>query len=183
MNDQYLEIIEFTQPNEHQKWLAINDNVMGGISIGQLYYDGNTCRFQGELSLENNGGFSSIKRSIESLSKEVSTIELMFTGDGHTYQLRLTTWKNGDRIQYKHDFATTKGKQQKKTFHLHNFQAVFRGRLLNHAPELVANDIKQVGFLIANKQTSPFALGLTQIQFKAINNAATPQSILQSTRE
>ncbi|OCH02952.1 CIA30 family protein [Aliivibrio fischeri] len=183
MSEQQFEIIDFTNPDEYQRWSAVNDNVMGGISIGQLYYDGKTCRFLGELSLENNGGFSSIKRYIEPLSKEVNTIEFMFTGDGHTYQLRLTTWKNGERIQYKHDFTTIKGKQQTKTFHLHHFQAVFRGRLLNHAPELVANDIKQVGFLIANKQTSPFALGLTQIQFNALNNAPTPQSILQSTRE
>ncbi|MDD9194558.1 CIA30 family protein [Aliivibrio sp. S3MY1] len=177
MSEQQFEMIDFTQPNEHQKWLATNDNVMGGISIGQLYYDGKTCRFQGELSLENNGGFSSIKRSIESLSKEVNTIELILTGDGHTYQLRLTTWKNGERIQYKHDFTTIKGKQQAKTFHLHNFQAVFRGQLLNHAPDLVADDIKHVGFLITNKQTSPFNLNLAQIQFKTLKNHPTPQSI------
>ncbi|CED71603.1 putative uncharacterized protein [Aliivibrio wodanis] len=177
MNEQEVEIIDFTNPNEYQKWSAINDNVMGGISIGQLNWDGKRCRFQGELSLKNNGGFSSIKRYIEPLSKEINTIELMFLGDGHTYQLRLTTWKNGERIQYKHDFTTTKGKQQKKTFHLHNFQAVFRGQLLTHAPELVANDIKQVGFLITNKQTSPFNLNLDQIQFKTLKNHPTPQSI------
>nr|VVV04265.1 hypothetical protein AW0309160_01649 [Aliivibrio wodanis] len=177
MNEQELEIIDFTNSNEYQKWSAINDNVMGGISIGQLNWDGKRCRFQGELSLENNGGFSSIKRYIEPLSKEINTIELMFIGDGHTYQLRLTTWKNGERIQYKHDFTTTKGKQQKKTFHLHNFQAVFRGKLLNHAPELVVDDIKQVGFLIANKQTSPFNLNLAQILFKTLKNHPTPQSI------
>ncbi|WP_300179646.1 CIA30 family protein [uncultured Aliivibrio sp.] len=168
MNEQELEIIDFTNPNEYQRWSAVNDNVMGGISIGQLNWDGKRCRFQGELSLENNGSFSSIKRYIEPLSKEINTIELMFIGDGHTYQLRLTTWKNSERIQYKHDFTTIKGKQQKKTFHLHNFQAVFRGKLLNHAPQLVADDIKQVGFLIADKQALPFTLSLNQIQFKTL---------------
>lgn len=47
----------------------------------------------------------------------------------------------------------------------------------DHAPELVANDIKQVGFLIANKQTSPFNLNLDQIQFKTLKNHPTPLSI------
>ncbi len=28
------EMIDFTKANEHQKWSAINDNVMGGISTG-----------------------------------------------------------------------------------------------------------------------------------------------------
>lgn len=168
MNEQELEVIDFTNPNEYQKWSAINDNVMGGISIGQLNWDGKRCRFQGELSLENNGGFSSIKRYIEPLAKEVTTIELMFIGDGHTYQLRLTTWKDGSPINYKHEFSTMKGKPQKKVFNLQDFQALFRGRLLNEAPELVADEIKQVGFLIADKQALPFTLNLNQIQFKTL---------------
>lgn len=89
---------------------------MGGISIGQITYDGELSRFQGELSLVNNGGFSSIKRSIEPLPREVNTVELMFFGDGRTYQLRLTTWKDGSSINYKHEFSTMKGKPQKKVF-------------------------------------------------------------------
>lgn len=138
---------------------------MGGISIGQITYDGELSRFQGELSLVNNGGFSSIKRSIEPLPREVNTVELMFFGDGRTYQLRLTTWKDGSPINYKHEFSTMKGKPQKKVFNLQDFQAVFRGRLLSEAPELVADEIKQVGFLIADKQAQPFTLNLNQIQF------------------
>ena len=138
---------------------------MGGISIGQITYAGELSRFQGELSLVNNGGFSSIKRSIEPLPREVNTVELMFFGDGRTYQLRLTTWKDGSPINYKHEFSTMKGKPQKKVFNLQDFQAVFRGRLLSEAPELVADEIKQVGFLIADKQAQPFTLNLNQIQF------------------
>ena len=161
-------MIDFTKPTEYQKWLAVNDNVMGGISIGQITYDGELSRFQGELSLVNNGGFSSIKRSIEPLPREVNTVELMFFGDGRTYQLRLTTWKDGSPINYQHEFSTMKGKPQKKVFNLQDFQAVFRGRLLSEAPELVADEIKQVGFLIADKQAQPFTLNLNQIQFKTL---------------
>lgn len=167
MSEQAIHIIDFTKPAEHQKWLAINDNVMGGISIGQLTYDGKSCQFQGELSLVNNGGFSSIKRSLEPLTKEVNTVKLVFVGDGRSYQLRLTMWKDGSPIQYKHEFSTIKGKSQQKTFNLIDFQAVFRGRLLSEAPKLVANDIKYVGFLIADKQTQAFSLNLFQIQFTA----------------
>lgn len=158
-------MIDFTKPTEYQQWSATNDNVMGGISVGQLIYDGNSSRFQGELSLANNGGFSSIKCPIESLTQEEDEVELVFVGDGRTYQLRLMTWKDGSRINYKHDFTTIKDQQQKMVFYFNDFQAVFRGRLLNQAPELVAADIKQVGFLIADKQTLPFALNLIQMQF------------------
>lgn len=159
-------MIDFTQASEHQNWTATNDNVMGGISTGGFIYDDGISQFRGELSLENNGGFSSVKRSIESPAHEIDNAELIFVGDGRTYQLRFTTWKEGNRVQYKHDFDTIKGKQLKKLFHFNDFQAVFRGRLLSDAPELKAQDIKQIGFLIADKQPLPFELNLIQIQFK-----------------
>ncbi|CAH7286034.1 CIA30 family protein [Vibrio chagasii] len=162
-----IEMIDFTQASEHQKWSAINDNVMGGISTGGLIYDGKQSLFKGDLSLENNGGFSSINRSLESLNPTVNNVELSFVGDGRTYQLRFTTWKDSYRTNYKHSFETIQGEQLKKVFKLEDFQAVFRGRLLNNAPELKAQDIKQFGFLIADKQPLPFELKLLQIQFKA----------------
>ncbi|MCG9642135.1 CIA30 family protein [Vibrio sp. Isolate34] len=162
------EMIDFTQANEHKNWTATNDNVMGGISTGGLIYNGGMSQFKGELSLENNGGFSSISRSIEYLSSEMDSVELTFVGDGRTYQLRFTTWKDGYRTNYKHNFETIKGEQLKKTFQLKDFQAVFRGRLLSGAPELKAQDIKKIGFLIADKQALPFELNLIQIQFKTL---------------
>lgn len=160
-----INMIDFTQPDEQQKWTATNDNVMGGISTGRFINDGGIGQFRGGLSLENNGGFSSINRSVESVNSDVDSIELKFIGDGRTYQLRVTTWKDGYRTNYKHSFETIKGEPLKKVFRLEDFQAVFRGRLLNNAPELKAQDIKQIGFLIADKQPLPFELNLIQIQF------------------
>ncbi|WP_435249933.1 CIA30 family protein [Vibrio sp. nBUS_14] len=162
-----IDMIDFTQANEHKNWTATNDNVMGGISSGGLVYDGGMNQFKGELSLENNGGFSSINRAIESLGSEMDSVELTFVGDGRTYQLRFTTWTGGHRTNYKHSFETIKDEQLRKVFQLKDFQAVFRGRSLSGAPRLEAQDIKQIGFLIADKQPLPFELNLIQIQFKA----------------
>ncbi|WP_422641417.1 CIA30 family protein [Vibrio splendidus] len=169
-------MIDFTQASEHQNWTVTNDDVMGGISTGELIYLDNMSRFRGELSLENNGGFSSVKRSIESLAHEIDSVELVFVGDGRTYQLRLTTSKDGHRVQYKHYFDTIKGQQLSKVFHFNDFQAVFRGRLLSDAPELKARDIKQIGFLIADKQPSPFELDLIQLHFKTSKSITSPEA-------
>lgn len=162
-----IEMIDFTQASEHQQWSAINDNVMGGISTGGIVYDGEHSLFKGELSLENNGGFSSINRSLESLNPAVNNVELSFVGDGRTYQLRFTTWIDGNRTNYKHSFKTIKGEQLKKVFQLNDFKAVFRGQSLSGAPRLEAQDIRQIGFLIADKQPLPFELNLIQIQFNS----------------
>ncbi|TKF97418.1 CIA30 family protein [Vibrio sp. F13] len=169
-------MIDFIQPNEHKNWTATNDDVMGGISTGGLIYLDDMSRFRGELSLENNGGFSSVKRSIESPAHEIDSAELVFVGDGRTYQLRLTTSKDGNRVQYKHDFVTIKGVRLNKVFHFNDFQAVFRGRLLSDAPELKARDIKQIGFLIADKEPSPFELDLIQLHFRASKPITSPEA-------
>ncbi|MEZ8111024.1 CIA30 family protein [Vibrio splendidus] len=169
-------MIDFTQASEHQNWTVTNDDVMGGISTGELIYLDNMSRFRGELSLENNGGFSSVKRSIESLAHEIDSVELVFVGDGRTYQLRFTKSKDGHRVQYKHYFDTIKGQQLSKVFHFNDFQAVFRGRLLSDAPELKARDIKQIGFLIADKQPSPFELDLIQLHFKTSQPIRSPEA-------
>ncbi|PMO37233.1 exonuclease [Vibrio splendidus] len=168
-------MIDFTQASEHQNWTVTNDDVMGGTSTGELIYLNNMSRFRGELSLENNGGFSSIKRSIESPDHEIDSAELVFVGDGRTYQLRFTTSKDGNRVQYKHDFDTVKGQQLNKVFHFNDFQAVFRGSLLSDAPELKAKDIKQIGFLIADKQPSYFELDLIQLHFKTSQPITSPE--------
>ena len=42
-------------------WRALNDGVMGGRSIGVVDYARNTMTWAGTVSLENNGGFSSVR--------------------------------------------------------------------------------------------------------------------------
>ena len=42
-------------------WRALNDGVMGGRSIGVVDYGRNTMTWAGTVSLENNGGFSSVR--------------------------------------------------------------------------------------------------------------------------
>ena len=47
-----------------QAWRAVNDSVMGGVSMGRMVKAEDTLRFDGELSLENNGGFASVRRQV-----------------------------------------------------------------------------------------------------------------------
>ena len=48
------------------KWYALNDNVMGGVSSGNVTKnDANNLNFWGKLSGENRGGFASCRTDIE----------------------------------------------------------------------------------------------------------------------
>ncbi|HEY5775431.1 MAG TPA: CIA30 family protein, partial [Xanthomonadales bacterium] len=53
-----------------EPWRSINDGVMGGLSAGGMSQTVEGLKFAGRLSLENNGGFSSVRRSVsQDLSK------------------------------------------------------------------------------------------------------------------
>ena len=45
-----------------EPWRAINDGVMGGVSVGRMVATDRGLRFEGELSLENNGGAAAGRR-------------------------------------------------------------------------------------------------------------------------
>ena len=50
------------EDNERLGWGVVDDGVMGGLSRGKLAYtEQGTLVFSGDLSLENNGGFSSLR--------------------------------------------------------------------------------------------------------------------------
>ena len=97
--------VNVTAPSEAQYWRPINDSVMGGVSKGDIVFLSDHALFSGRISLENNGGFSSVTRVAPELSNNIERVSLDVIGDGNTYQFRLTTNLDGYRVSYKHDLA------------------------------------------------------------------------------
>jgi len=55
-------LFDFSKERAIDDWMSINDVVMGGVSTGRLESTGNdTAAFTGVVSLENNGGFASVR--------------------------------------------------------------------------------------------------------------------------
>lgn len=52
--------MDFGRDLQHD-WRALNDGVMGGRSIGRVEYGRSSMKWAGKISLENNGGFSSVR--------------------------------------------------------------------------------------------------------------------------
>ena len=142
---------------------------MGGLSKGGAKFSDNSLLFTGYISTANNGGFSSIYRSINPLPVNADAVEIDVQGDGLRYQLRMTIFINGYRLAYKHDFDTRLGKRQRIVMYLRDFKATFRGRLIANAPLLQAVDIRQLGFLNTNKEDGPFSLTVNRLTVFSAN--------------
>lgn len=146
-----------------EPWLAINDEVMGGISQGEMTSIENGLRFQGSLSLENNGGFSSVHRMLSSSPGQFCHIRLQVLGDGRTYQFRLKTDESDD-IRWRAIFGTN-GSNQQVNLKISDFEPVFRGRVITGHGPLDPDKIAQLGFLIADKRAGAFELDVLGIEF------------------
>ena len=79
-------------------------------------------------------------------------------GDGKDYRLRLRTDNGHDGIAYQAHFKTEKGSWMTERLPFDSFVPVFRGRVIEDAPELNLSGIRRIGFMIADKQAGPFRL-------------------------
>ena len=69
--------------------MIINDNVMGGRSKSNFKLYDDYATFQGSISLENNGGFASIRFQKIADLNSLKKILLHIEGDGKSYQFRV----------------------------------------------------------------------------------------------
>ncbi len=127
-------ISNFDGDKDEPKWFSVDDSVMGGISQGKPVTKDGTMIFSGEISLENNGGFSSLRTgdcNYDFTGKKGFILRVK--GDGRTYKMRIETDAryNGSEIGYQVNFKTEKGKFIEVKVPFDSFEPGWRGRDLD----------------------------------------------------
>jgi monofunctional biosynthetic peptidoglycan transglycosylase len=144
-------------------WTVIDDGVMGGRSSGQVTWHGGRLVFHGQLSLENNGGFSSIRTSLDGSLDGIRAIRLTVRGDRRTYQMRLRQGQQFDGVAWRHEFPTSP-EWQTLDLPLKDFRPGFRGRDVPEAGAVDAGAVCQIGFLVGDKIAGAFRLEIAAIE-------------------
>jgi monofunctional biosynthetic peptidoglycan transglycosylase len=149
---------------DHAAWRAINDGVMGGVSTSEMTSFEEGLRFSGELSLENNGGFASVRRQVGADLSAATHVRMIVRGDGRRYQFRIRQDNNFDGIAWRAEF------QARENWHevelpLSTFVPVFRGREVGDAGPVIPSRVAQIGFMLADKQSGAFRLDIRSIEF------------------
>jgi NADH dehydrogenase [ubiquinone] 1 alpha subcomplex assembly factor 1 len=160
-------IFDFSSADQAEVWRIVNDGVMGGRSESQFLARGDsTVTFSGTVSLENSGGFASV-RSLPwdfGLPDSCRGIRIRVRGDGQTYKFRLRLDDRFDGIAYQTNFVTVAGEWSEFELPFDTFHASFRGRTVPGAGPIVPSAIRQFGFLIADAQEGPFRLDVDWIK-------------------
>jgi len=159
-------LIDFNDADESGTWWIVNDGVMGGLSQSEFKLTGEgTAIFQGNVSLENFGGFSSIRTNPRSFELENHQgLLVRVKGDGKKYQLRLYHDNRFDDIAYRTYFQTQPATWLTIRAPFSEFVPVFRGRIMNNVSPISPEKIKAIGFMISDKQAGPFQLEIDSIR-------------------
>ena len=163
--DQVKLLLNFEDIDNSGRWMVVNDTVMGGVSRSNvnLHSDGYLL-FTGELSTDYGGGFASVRTYLENL--EISKYEgfiLRVKGDGKTYQFRCRMADNINEISYRNYFQANNKDWQEILLPFKEFLPTYRGRVLTNFPQLDPKKIKQLGFMISDKQVGNFNLEIDWI--------------------
>ena len=162
---QELSIVEFDGADD-VSWTVVNDGVMGGRSSGSIRVrEDGTGVFEGTVSLQNNGGFASVRALTEPRDlSSFRSLRLRIRGDGRTYQVRLRSNRRLDGIAYRAEFGTSGEGWEGVEIPFEAFEPTFRGRVLPGVHELDTSALRQVGLMIADSRAGDFRLEIDWIR-------------------
>lgn len=161
-------LLDFRDADGGSRWVAVNDGVMGGRSRGGPVIEDGVMVFSGVLSLENNGGFSSVRTVGRGFDLSAGReLVLRVRGDGRRYQLRLATdarWR-GLTVSWAGEFATVPGQWIDAVVPLATLRPTVRGVELQGPPMDPAR-VREIGLMIADKREGPFRLEVESIALR-----------------
>ena len=145
-------VFDFSKPDAAKAWVNVNDGVMGGVSDGRFKItDNKTMEFYGKLSLENNGGFASVRsRPTKVNLNPGDSIAVRVRGDGREYSFNLYVPRDSGRYSFRQSFKTKKEEWIEVSLPLDKFVATFHGRAFPEQ-KLDPSKVNSVGFHLGDK--------------------------------
>ena len=168
-----LPLLDFTGSEAAEKWQAVNDGVMGGVSDGRFKVTPEkTLEFFGNLSLENNGGFASVRTKPADFDiKAGDTLVIRVKGDGRDYVLNIYTQSRRMAFSYRAPLPTTKDEWQEVEIPLADFIPTAFGRRVQGMGPVEPDQINGLGVMLSDKKPVPFKM---EVDWVKITPTATP---------
>jgi len=164
--DTPIPLFDFTGADPAKEWQNVNDGVMGGVSEGKFKIrEKKTLEFVGTLSLENNGGFASVRTKAKKLGLEKGdTVVAKVRGDGREYMLNLYLNKPLIAFSYRATVQTKKDEWIEVKVPLDKFEATSFGRVVKDAGPVKPEEVNSLGFMLSDKKAGPFKMEVESIK-------------------
>jgi monofunctional biosynthetic peptidoglycan transglycosylase len=133
---------------------------MGGVSEGRFKItEDKTLEFFGTLSLENNGGFASVRTKPTDLAIEAGdTLVVRLKGDGREYVLNIYTKSRQMAFSYRAPLPTTKDVWIEVSVPLAECIPTAFGRRVQGMGPVEPDQINGLGFMLSDKKPGKFQM-------------------------
>jgi NADH dehydrogenase [ubiquinone] 1 alpha subcomplex assembly factor 1 len=165
-------LLDFAGPEAARRWQAVNDGVMGGVSDGRFKVtDEGTLEFCGTLSLENNGGFASVRTRPTNLAiKAKDVLVVRVKGDGRQYVLNVYTNSRRRAFSYRAPLPTTRDEWTEVEIPLADFIPTAFGRRVQGMGPIEPSQINGLGFMLSDKKPGEFQM---QVEWVRVRRAGS----------
>lgn len=146
------------------KWYSVNDNVMGGRSVGTFTAHADHLRFHGSINT-NGGGFTSIRHDVDARQfTGTDRIRLAIQSDGRAYHVTLQDKNNRQQSTSHRLPIPTSANDDYEIVELlfKDFIATFRGRKIETVP-FDTTIASTVGIILSDSIDGPFELKIAWI--------------------
>lgn len=149
-------------------WCVVVDGVMGGKSQGTIEYTNNSIVFSGNVSLENNGGFTSIRTKEQTFDlSKYDTVIIKYRSTGQDFSFYLNRYKKHFEPKFRTHLPITNNVWKEVMTPLKDFKIVTLGKEM--AGMITKEDfasIIKLGFISSIKAATNFSLEIDYIKFK-----------------
>jgi NADH dehydrogenase [ubiquinone] 1 alpha subcomplex assembly factor 1 len=161
------QLFGFAAGAKEATWVVVNDGVMGGASTSTAVVKNGVLTFSGNVSLENNGGFASMRSgklssSITSAMGSTDALVLRVRGSGTTFFVTV------DTTEYWYWAPITPTANTWVTVTIAYSQLKPRSRIgepIDDGP-YAGQRATRLGVIITNKQAEPFRLEIDWVATK-----------------
>lgn len=150
------------------QWFVVVDGVMGGLSQGTVLQSQESIIFRGRISLENNGGFASLRTPYQDYDLSAyKTVTVRYRSTGQDFGLTLSKHRQFWRPQYKTNLPTTNGTWKTLTCNLEDFETYRLGELMPGTPDKEdLSGIIRLGLISNTEAASDFEIEVDKIYFE-----------------
>jgi NADH dehydrogenase [ubiquinone] 1 alpha subcomplex assembly factor 1 len=158
-------LFDFSEKKPGERWITVNDNVMGGRSKGGFSFKKDKLVFSGSTNTDG-GGFSSIRtKPMDFELEDKDGFIIRFKGDGRTFKCGVRMERSS--ASYRMDLETDKDAKgwQVAKIPFSSMSASWRGmRLPKERYPLKKDKIRSVTLMIYDKKDGPFELQVDWIK-------------------
>ncbi len=159
--DEPIVLADFPDADSVAGWSIQNDTVMGGVSNSRTEWVDGQLIFAGDLSLDNNGGFCSMRSPVSAdfgaLAAGATALTLTATGDDQVYVVQVRT----DRDLFVQRITIAGGAEDTYVLPFSDFTATdFMLDAITPLEPLDPGSILQIAVYILDKQEGPFRLAI-----------------------